>query len=107
MFNQHAEPKHVQLLFVYTILDQAAAAFLQPFFATNQEIAKRMVRSAQQDPNHPMHVNAKEMALFELGTFDQLGGKLQSHDAMRSVCNLATLLPPMGSGDTPVLKATT
>lgn len=55
---------------IFTIHDSKAEAYLQPFFAQNEQVALRMFASSAQDANHQFHKFAGDYTLFLLGEFD-------------------------------------
>lgn len=66
---------------VYTIRDNKADAYLQPFFMPNYEVAARAISDCVGDVSHNFHVHAQDFALYELGTFDDQTGEITSQPA--------------------------
>lgn len=65
---------------LYSIFDSKAAAFLQPFFARNEGVAVRQLSSAISDGQHDFCVHAEDYTLFEVGSWDEVSGKLTAKD---------------------------
>lgn len=74
-------------LAIYSIFDEAAGAYITPFFTTNQATAERSFAQAANDEQHLFHISAKDYTLFELGAFDQDSGTFTTLQAPRSVGN--------------------
>ncbi len=64
------------ILKIYSVWDSKAAAYIQPFFATNDAVATRMFETAANDAGHDFHRYAEDYALFRIGQFDQEKGDL-------------------------------
>lgn len=76
-------------LLVYSVYDEKAKAYLQPWFALNRETAERTFQAACWDDSHQFHRFAADFTLFEIGAFDQERGVLAAFDNHR---NLGTAL---------------
>lgn len=63
---------------VYSIFDKKVAAYGQPFFALNDQAAKRMVSMASAERNSLLRVFPEDYTLERLGTFDESSGQLDS-----------------------------
>lgn len=63
---------------VYSVFDEKAGAYLQPFFMVNDAMAIRAVKNAVSDPDHNFSLNAADYTLFRVGTWDDDGGILTS-----------------------------
>ncbi len=61
--------------FIFSIFDQAAEAFLPPFFVPTVAIAERQFKQAANDGSHSFSIHAADYTLFEMGTFNQSTGK--------------------------------
>ncbi len=64
------------LLALFSVWDSKAAAYIQPFFAVNNNVAIRMFETAAQDSGHDFYRHAEDYTLFRIGTFDQEKGDL-------------------------------
>jgi len=59
--------------------DQAAAAYLAPFAAATQAVALRQVHELpNKDPSHDFVKYSDQFTLFDLGSFDNETGKVES-----------------------------
>lgn len=93
-------------LMIFSIYDNAAKAFLQPFFAPTVEAAIRMARSVVSDPNHQFAKYPEDYTLFEIGLFDQGDGSITAAAAPHSVAPLITLVPEHPHAESPQLTLT-
>lgn len=64
---------------VYTVYDDAAAAYLQPFFFSTNAQAIRGFSELANDANHAFCKYAGQYTLFHLGSFDQDTGLFDLH----------------------------
>jgi len=64
------------LLAIFSVWDSKAAAYIQPFFASNNNVAIRMFETACRDQSHDFHRHAEDYTLFRIGSFDQEKGDL-------------------------------
>ena len=64
---------------VFAVYDNAAGAYLQPFFMTTIGLAIRAFEGAATDQNHQFFNHAGDYTLFEIGTFDEVTGELVSN----------------------------
>lgn len=55
---------------VFSVRDNAAEAYLQPFFSVNRATALRALREAVRDVSHTFAKYPSQYGLFYLGTFD-------------------------------------
>lgn len=67
----------MQRLNVYSIHDQAADAYITPFFLANDELAKRAFYQCVQDKNHQFHQSPDDFCLFRIGEFEVTTGVLK------------------------------
>lgn len=70
------------LLNVYSFYDQAAKAYLQPFFLQTDEVAKRAFTQCLQDEGHNFASAPADYTLFKIAIFSDENGqitKLKSH----------------------------
>ncbi len=68
-------------MFVFSIFDSKADAYLLPFFSRNRGVALRQFMSAVQDESSDFHRYAGDYTLFEIGTWDDSEGVLTEHGA--------------------------
>lgn len=65
---------------IYSIRDSKADAYLQPFFASNEAVAKRYVASAVNTPKHEFDVHTEDYSLYHIGTFSEETGTIHAVD---------------------------
>lgn len=76
------------IISVFTIRDDKAQAYLQPFFLSNESMARRAIADCVSDSDHMFGKHPEDYALFSLGTFDDQSGKFVLTDAPRHLINL-------------------
>jgi hypothetical protein len=81
---------------IFSVYDDKAEAYLQPFFAGSKGLATRSITDVVNDANHQFHKYAADFTLFELGEFDDTNGNITLHD---SKVNLGTLIEYKESDD--------
>lgn len=59
---------------IYTIYDEKAQAYLQPFFLDTDLVAKRTMFDCLSDPDHNFSRHPADYTLFNIGTFDNSTG---------------------------------
>lgn len=67
-------------MFIYSVRDSKAEAFLKPFFAQKDAIAIRWLTAAAQDPEHEFNIHIEDYALYRLGEFDESTGEIIPQD---------------------------
>lgn len=65
---------------MFSVYDQKAEAYLEPFTAQTSGVAIRMFEQAANDQNHNFGKFAGDYTLFEVGVFDQDAGKPVPHE---------------------------
>lgn len=88
------------ILSVFSIRDNAADAFIPPFFMPNEAVAVRVFVSCASDPNHQFSKFPKDYSLYMLGQWDDADGRFQMFPEPKFVANAATLL----SGKLPIAE---
>ncbi len=68
-------------LHIYSIYDAKAEAYIQPFFATNEGMAKRMFHKACNDQETDFWKYSQDYTLFFIGFFSQTTGLLHPNKA--------------------------
>lgn len=95
---------------VYTVHDNKAQAFLQPFFSKTDGEAIRMFQDICGDSNHLFHRHAHDFHLYRLGSYDDVSGSLANVDPPEMLISAvnaigaaapleAAMVRPNGSGD--------
>lgn len=70
---------------MYSVRDAKAEAYLQPFYVTKEGEAVRGFKECIQDTSHKFHNFPEDYALFEIGSFNQETGTLESLPQPRQV----------------------
>ena len=65
---------------IYTVQDAKAAAFLGPFFASNDQLAIRQVAAAVTDVHSMFFKFPEDYTLYRIGRFDELTGAIEGHE---------------------------
>ena len=63
---------------IFTVFDQKAAAYLQPFFSPTVGTAVRAFSDTVNDPNSMLSKHPSDFTLFEIGGFDDQSGVVSS-----------------------------
>lgn len=63
---------------IFTVFDQKASAFLQPFFSPTVGTAIRAFSDTINDPNSMLSKHPADFTLFEIGGFDDQSGVVDS-----------------------------
>lgn len=66
---------------VYSVFDQKAEAFLQPFFTVSHGTAVREFSAAVQTAGHSFNRFSEDYVLFDLGEFDESTGIFSQPDS--------------------------
>lgn len=78
---------------IFSVLDNAAGRFLDPFVAPTVEVALRGFRHVVNKPGHQFNDFPEDYALFLVGEFDAQLGTMAAHDAVK----IATASSVLGS----------
>lgn len=62
---------------MYSVHDSKAAAYLDPFYSTNDGTALRSFVAAARDEKHIFYLHASDYTLFFIGTFDEETSQLE------------------------------
>ncbi|QCQ84574.1 nonstructural protein [Blackfly microvirus SF02] len=73
---------------VYSVHDKAAGAFLPPFFQRAKGEAIRAFEAAVKDPAHQFHQHATDYVMYELGSFDDQTGLLDTAEPLRVISGI-------------------
>lgn len=66
------------LLNMFAVYDAKANAFIQPFFLPNKAMAIRTFSECANNPKHQFCLHPSDFTLFELGTFDNETGLIET-----------------------------
>lgn len=69
------------ILGVYSVLDEAVNAFLQPFYARSDGEAIRSFSDACVDVKHQFAMHPSDYTLFRIGSFNDANGELATSHA--------------------------
>lgn len=61
---------------VYSVYDQTAQVWSQPFFQMNDQTAQRAISNAANSPGHNYNMNPEDYSLYCIGEFDDNNGVL-------------------------------
>lgn len=67
-------------VFIYSVRDAVAEVYLEPFYANNDAVARRMVANAVRDPNHPFGRSPTDFCLFKHGSLNLLDASFDTHE---------------------------
>lgn len=89
------------LVNIYAIYDDAAKAYMQPFFSATDGLAIRAVQKAVDDQNSDFHKHAQDYSLFGIGKFDDSKGTIsrQNPSLVISLQQLKEYQPTPGEID--------
>jgi len=76
---------------VYSVRDDKAEAYLNPFYLNNQSLAIRAMTDCINDENHQFKRHIKDYSLYHLGTYSDSNGKFELNDTPQHVINLIDL----------------
>ncbi len=63
-------------MFIFSIRDSKAAAYLQPFLAQNAAVAVRLIADTAMDQGSLLYKHPSDFELFQIGHFDQNTGAI-------------------------------
>ena len=84
---------------VFSVRDQKANGFLQPFYLPNESVAYRAMYDCLSDPEHQFTKHPEDYSLYHLGEFDFETGKFTTHDTPEHIVSLAVLYSKTLSGE--------
>lgn len=62
---------------IFTVYDQAAKAYLTPFFRAEEGQATRLFKDCVCDPTHAFHKNPADYTLFNIGAYNEATALLE------------------------------
>lgn len=71
---------HGTLMYVFSIYDLKAEAYLRPFFSPTRAMAMRSFEDTVNSPDSMMNAHPDDFTLFELGSWDQLAGSITMYE---------------------------
>jgi hypothetical protein len=74
---------------VYSVFDEKAGAYLQPFFMQNDNVALRAISNCLADPQHNFALNPSDYTLFLIGEWDDALGAISQ--TKKGIVNLLEL----------------
>jgi hypothetical protein len=81
---------------IFSVYDEKAKAYLQPFFCASAGLALRSVEHSMRDQNSPFYLYSGDFTLFEIGGFDDITGRvleLEHHINLGSLLALRPSVP--------------
>lgn len=72
---------------IFAVYDEAAGAYLAPFFLPAVGMATRSFADCVNDPEHGFGRNPKDYTLFLLGNFDDAKASFELREAKQSLGN--------------------
>lgn len=84
---------------VYSVFDQAACAYLPPFFLPTNAMAVRVFRDCCKDPKHEFGRNPKDFYLHCLGSWNSHDGKFETGHAECIATGLQATLEGAGGSE--------
>lgn len=72
---------------VYSIYDNAAQAYLLPFFQDSDGLAVRLFSDCCRDKTHRFNQHAADFTLFRIGDYDQISGRITPLQTMDNLGN--------------------
>lgn len=82
---------------VYTVYDQKAEAYKQPFFVRAHGEAIRAMTELVNDPEHQFHKYAEDYTLFYLGDWNEVDGVMEILQTKQNLGNLLEFKTSFGS----------
>ena len=76
---------------IFSIRDNKAGAFMQPFYMPNQAMAIRAISDCVSDQNHMFNKHAMDYDLYYLGEFDDASGKTTALETPEHVVSCVQL----------------
>lgn len=76
---------------IYSIRDDKAEAFMQPFYSVTHLTAMRSVEQAANDPESQIGRYPQDFQLYHLGEFDETTGKCKLNDAPEHLISIFEL----------------
>lgn len=77
---------------IYAIYDAKAAAYMEPFFLPNEDMAVRTFGDVANDPDHPMGKHPEDYHLVQVGSWDGETGKINPTPAPLTITTATALL---------------
>lgn len=63
---------------IYSVRDSKTEAFARPFFLQNDQVMHRAILGAKMDTESAMSKHAEDYSVYEIGTFDEDSGQIES-----------------------------
>ena len=82
------------LLAIFSIYDQKADAYAQPFFCANANVAQRSVMQAMH-PDSQLYVHATDFVLFKIGEYDDSTGKITPTEFPENIATMQAIKAQM------------
>ena len=82
------------MLKIYSVMDVKASAFMSPFFTAHDGQAVRSFGDACNDEKSMFARHPEDFALYRLGEFDDVAGKLKAQEVPEFIIRAVDMLPP-------------
>lgn len=79
------------ILKVYSVYDEKAGIFAQPFFMPNKGTALRAMSGVFKNTEHEFSKFPQDYTIYELGDYDDNSGRINSYDKPEHVCRISEL----------------
>jgi hypothetical protein len=79
------------ILNVYTVRDDKAQAYFNPFFMQNDSLAVRAMTDCVSDPSHQFAKHTADFSLWKLGEYDDTSAKFDLLASPQQMLNLVEL----------------
>ncbi len=70
---------------MFSIYDNKAGTWLDPFYATNEAVAQRTFSDAVNDPQSMFNKHPTDFVLFHVGTWDDQKGKIEIKEPAKNM----------------------
>lgn len=81
------------ILKVFSVRDDKAKSYLQPFFMINEEVAIRAIQNTLTDESHQFAQHPHDFSLYDLGAYDDQTGMFEVNKAPEYVAHIVDLYP--------------
>lgn len=79
---------------VLAVFDEKAEAFAQPYFVANEVVGMRAFKAACEDRDSLLFKFPEDYRLYQLGTYDDVTGRLECPDRPRLLMSAFSIREP-------------
>lgn len=76
-------------MLAFSIYDEKAKVFHQPFYFSQRGEAVRVISDTVSDPKTSLNRHPEDYKLYQIGSFDDNSGRLESLDVPELICNVS------------------